>query len=69
MDSLAVDIDKVTGDVKLSGRAVEDALEPVQNVMADRDAYDAELDFAAQSARHDLAGRSRVLRTCKRDGR
>ena len=58
MDSLAVDVDKVTGDVKLTGRAVEDAMEPVQNVMADRDAYDADLDFAAQSARHDLAGRS-----------
>ncbi len=58
MDSLADDIDDVTGQVKQTGRDIEDALEPIQNFMADRDAFDATLDFAAQSARHDLAGRT-----------
>jgi len=38
--------------------ALEDAEKPIQDFMADRDGFDADLDFAAQSERNELAGRS-----------
>ncbi len=56
--TLAVDVEHATAEVKQAGRALEDAEEPIQDFMADRDGFDADLDFAAQSERNELAGRS-----------
>ncbi len=58
MESLAIDTEKASTEVKQLGRAVEDAQDSVQDYMADRDGSDANMDFVAQSARNELAGRS-----------
>ncbi len=41
-----------------AGSALQDAEEPMQDFMADRDGFDGDLDFAAQSERKHLAVRS-----------
>jgi hypothetical protein len=58
LSTMATDVEKVTANVLLAGRAVEDADKPIQDAMADRDAADDDLDEAAQEARAKLAGRS-----------
>jgi hypothetical protein len=54
---LADAVKKATDEVKASGRAVDDAEEEVQAVLALRDGHDDELDEAAKTARNALAGR------------
>lgn len=56
--TLAADVEKVTVAVRATGRALEDADDPIQDAIADRDASDDDLDGAAQAARAKLAGRS-----------
>jgi hypothetical protein len=56
--TLAADVEHATALVKQAGRALEDAEEPIQDFIADRDGFDGDLDFAAQSERNELAGRS-----------
>lgn len=58
MLTLAVDIEKTTALILLTGRALEDADKPIQDALADRDAYDDDLDEAAQSSRLKLAARA-----------
>lgn len=58
LDALATAVEQVTKDLKAAGRAWEDADEPVQDALADRDAADDLLDTTAQEARNQLAGRS-----------
>lgn len=55
---LATSAEKVTLAVRVAGRAWEDADDPIEAALADRDAADDELDDAAQTARNALAGRS-----------
>lgn len=55
---LAKDAEKTTQQVKITGRAWEDADEPIQDAMADRDAADDDLDLSAQRLRMALAGRT-----------
>lgn len=57
LDVLAMDAEKATAALKAAGRAWEDADEPAQDAMADRDAADDALDVVAQEARNNLAGR------------
>lgn len=59
LDALAAAVEKANAALKAAGRAAEDALEPVQDAMADRDAADGSLDDLAQNARANLAGRSK----------
>ncbi|MDP3273557.1 MAG: hypothetical protein Q8Q09_00075 [Deltaproteobacteria bacterium] len=59
LDTLAKDAERVTTALKAAGRAHEDALEPGQDALADRDAADEALDTVAQNARANLAGRSK----------
>lgn len=54
--ALAADVEHATAGVKQAGRALKDAEEPIQDVMADRDGFDG--DLAAQSERSAVAGRS-----------
>jgi hypothetical protein len=56
--SLATDIENATSLLREKGRELEDAQDPIQDAMADRDGFDADIDFVAQSARNELAGRS-----------
>ena len=56
--TLAADIEKATALLLVTGRALEDADKPIQDALADRDAYDDDLDEAAQASRLKLAGRS-----------
>jgi hypothetical protein len=55
---LAADIEKATTLILTTGRALEDSDKPIQDALADRDAYDDDLDEAAQSSRLKLAARS-----------
>jgi len=55
---LATDIEKTTALILVTGRAREDADKPIQDALADRDAFDDDLDEAAQSSRLKLAARS-----------
>lgn len=48
----------MTTALKTAARAKQDALEPVEEARADRDAVDDELDTIAQELRNSLAGRS-----------
>jgi restriction endonuclease Mrr len=57
LTSLSQDAEKVTLDVKTAGRLWEDADEPIQDAMADRDTADDGLDLAAQQLRATLASR------------
>lgn len=54
---LAADVEKTTALVLATGRAREDADKPIQDALADRDAFDDSLDQAAQTARLELAAR------------
>ncbi len=56
--SLANDAELATQAVKSMGRAWEDAAEPIQYALADRDAVDDDLDDGAKHLRNGLAGRS-----------
>ncbi|UQA57951.1 hypothetical protein [Polyangium aurulentum] len=56
--ALAADVEAATNELLKLGRAVEDADQPVQEAMADRDGADDDLDLATQNARAALAGRS-----------
>jgi len=56
--ALAADVESATNKVRAYSRALEDANDPVQDAMADRDAADDSLDLAAKTARASLAGRS-----------
>jgi hypothetical protein len=58
LTSLAQDAEKVTVEVKTAGRLWEDADEPIQAALADRDAADDGLDLAAQTLRAAVASRS-----------
>jgi len=58
MLSLAADIEKSTALLLVTGRAHEDTDKPIQDALADRDAFDDDLDEAAQASRLSLAGRS-----------
>jgi len=58
MPPLAADIKKATTLILTTGRALEDADKPIQDALADRDAYDDDLDEAAQASRLKLAARS-----------
>lgn len=55
--NLSADVEKLTRELKKAGRDAEDAREAVIFAMAERDGIDGDLDFAAQSARAELAGR------------
>jgi hypothetical protein len=55
---LSADVEKTTALILTTGRAVEDADKPIQDAMADRDAFDDDLDEAAQASRLKLAARS-----------
>lgn len=57
-NGLATDVEATTTALLLRGREWEDALGPVQEARADRDAADDDLDDAAKEARARLAGRS-----------
>lgn len=59
LDALATALERANAALKAAGRAAEDALEPVQDALADRDAADSVLDDLAQNARANLAGRSK----------
>ena len=56
--SFAKDLRTCGIEVRQAGRAWEDSEDDVQIALADRDAADAALDLAAQTARSSLAGRS-----------
>ncbi len=56
--TLAADVEKATALILTTGRALEDADKPIQDALADRDAYDDDLDEAAQASRLKLAARS-----------
>ena len=56
--ALAADVENATRQLRLRGRELEDADDPVQDALADRDATDDDLDVLAQDVRHKLAGRS-----------
>jgi hypothetical protein len=56
--TLATDVEAATTEILQRGRQCEDALGPVQDARADRDAADDELDDIAQDSRAKLAGRS-----------
>ena len=58
LESLRESIAAVTSALKSADRAKQDALEPVEEARADRDAVDDELDTIAQELRNTLAGRS-----------
>ena len=58
LTSLSQDAEKATLDVKAAGRLWEDADEPIQDALADRDAADDELDVGAQTLRAALASRA-----------
>lgn len=58
LTSLSQDAEKVTQEVKTAGRLWEDADEPIQDAMADRDAADDDLDIAAQKLRATVASRA-----------
>jgi hypothetical protein len=55
---IANDVCAATADVRTLGRALEDAVDPVQDALADRDATDDGLDTTAQNGRLALASRS-----------
>jgi hypothetical protein len=55
---LSTDVEKTTALVLVTGRAREDADKPIQDALADRDAFDDDLDEVAQSTRLQLAARS-----------
>lgn len=55
--ALAEDATRVTAAVKSSARALEDALELVEDALANRDVVDDTLDTASQDGRNRLAGR------------
>jgi hypothetical protein len=55
---LAEACEQATGRVKETGRAVEDALEPVQDAIAERDFWDGTADETTQETRLKLASRS-----------
>lgn len=57
LGALAEDAARVTAAVKSSARALEDALELVEDALADRDVVDDTLDTASQDGRNRLAGR------------
>jgi hypothetical protein len=57
MLSPSTDIEKATALILLTGRAHEDADKPIQDALADRDAFDDDLDETAQSSRLHLAAR------------
>lgn len=54
---LAERVKGATAAVKAAGRAVEDAEEPVQDALANRDGVDDDLDDGAQGSRLNLASR------------
>jgi hypothetical protein len=54
---LAATVDAATRAVKVAGRAWEDASDPLQDALADRDAADDDLDLTAQESRLALAAR------------
>jgi hypothetical protein len=56
--TLATDVEAANAEVLKRGRELEDALGPVQDARADRDAADDDLDDIAQDSRAKLAGRS-----------
>lgn len=56
--TLAADVDAANAEVLKRGRELEDAVGPVQDARADRDAADDDLDDIAQDSRAKLAGRS-----------
>ncbi|RYZ40435.1 MAG: hypothetical protein EOO72_08530 [Myxococcaceae bacterium] len=56
LEALAKDAEKVTLAVRTSGRAWEDADDPIQDALADRDSADDALDLTAQTLRNSLAG-------------
>ncbi|MFT3763939.1 MAG: hypothetical protein QM820_00200 [Minicystis sp.] len=58
LGTLAADAYDVTAALLAAGRAYEDADKPIQDALADRDAFDDDLDGTAQDARAALAGRS-----------
>lgn len=58
LNTLAQDVQDITQDVKEKGRAWDDAQEPIQNALADRDAADDNLDQNAQEIRLKLSSRS-----------
>ena len=58
LNDLAESVKAATTRVKEAGRAWEDAAEPVQDALADRDAADEDLDAIAQELRLALASRS-----------
>jgi hypothetical protein len=58
MLALAADVEKTTALVLVTGRAREDADKPIQDALADRDAFDDDIDQAAQTSRLELAARS-----------
>lgn len=58
MLGLSADVETTTGLLLVTGRAIEDADKAIQDALADRDAFDDDLDEAAQSSRLKLAGRS-----------
>ena len=58
MADLAGAVEEAGRTVKAATRSLEDAGEPVQDALAERDSFDDELDDAAQQARAQLAGRS-----------
>lgn len=55
---LAADVEKSTALILVTGRAHEDADKPIQDALADRDAFDEDLDDAAQASRLQLAARA-----------
>ncbi len=55
---LAADVAAITAKLKEEGRAEEDTEDATQDALADRDGIDDDLDYAAQEARANLAGRS-----------
>ena len=54
-NEMAGSAEKVTNRVKKTGRAVEDASEPVQDALAERDYFDGELDDTVQGFRLKLS--------------
>jgi hypothetical protein len=58
MTTMADSLEHATTAVRDAGRAWEDAEDAIQDALADRDAYDDDLDTVAQTARAHLGGRS-----------
>ena len=54
-NEMAASAEKATNRVKKTGRAVEDAAEPVQDALAERDYFDGELDDTTQAFRLKLS--------------